>query len=93
MLLFCNIDAYTGFEFDRKGVGENGDLFDEPSNNLLVEVCDLGCLMADEILQFLDPLHGFFATVSVDGSFFFLLPYPEDLVLDKNISLIKTEKR
>lgn len=36
MLLFCNIDVYTGFEFDRKVVGENGDLFDEPSDKLLV---------------------------------------------------------
>ena len=71
MLLFCNIYAYTGFEFDRKVVGENGDLFDEPSNKLLVEVCDLGCMLADEVLQFFDPLHGFLVAVSVDGS---LLP-------------------
>ena len=88
MLLFCNINAYAGFEFDREVVGEDGDLLDEPSDQFLVKVCDLGCLLTDEALQLLDPVHGFLAAVAVDGSFFFLFPEPEDFVRDGIVVLL-----
>ena len=88
MLLSCNIDADAGFEFDREVVGENSDLLDEPSDQLLVKVRDLGCLLADEVLQFLDPVHGFFPAVAVHLGFLFLFPEPEDLVGDGVVVLL-----
>lgn len=78
MLLFCNIDADAGFELDREVVGENGNLLDEPLDLILVKVRDAGFLLIDEILQLLDPVHGFFPAVAVHLGFFFLFPEPEN---------------
>lgn len=88
MLLSCNIDADAGFEFDREVVGENSDLLDEPSDQILVKVRDLGSLLADEVLQFFDSVHGFFPAVAVHFGFLFLLPEPEDLVGDGVVVLL-----
>ena len=82
LLLFCNIDADAGFELDREVIGKDGDLLDETFNTILVKVRDGGFLPGDEVLQLLDPVHGFFPAVAVHLGFFFLLPEPENLVGD-----------
>ena len=88
MLLFCNIDADAGFELDREVIGKDGDLLDETFNTILVKVRDGGFLPGDEVLQLLDPVHGFFPAVAVHLGFFFLLPEPENLVGDGVIILL-----
>jgi hypothetical protein len=87
-LIFCNIDADTGFEFDGEVVGEDRDLLNEPSDRLLVEDRDLSFLLADEVLQLLDSVHGLGAAVAVDGGFFLLLVEPEELVGDGIVALL-----
>lgn len=60
MLLFCNINADAGFELDREMVGKDGDFLDEAFDLILVKVRDIGFLLADEVLQLLDMVEGFF---------------------------------
>lgn len=88
MLLFCNIDADAGFEFDREVVGKDGDLLDEAFDTILVKVRDFGFLLADEVLQLLDPVQSFFPAVAVNLGLFFLLTEPENLVSDGVVVLL-----
>ena len=82
MLLFCNIDADAGFELDREVIGKDGDLLDETFNTILVKVRDGGFLPGDEVLQLLDPVHGFFPVITIDLGLFFLVAEPENLISD-----------
>ena len=88
MELLLNIHAYAGFEFDREVVGEDGDFFDEASDQLLVEICNFCFLLADKVLQLFDSVHGFFSAVAVHLGFLFLFPEPEDLVGDGVVVLL-----
>lgn len=63
---------------------KHDDLLDEPSDKFFVEVRDVGSLLADEVLQLFDPVHGLFPAVAVHFGLLFLLPEPEDLVGDDN---------
>ena len=87
-LLFCDIDAYTRFEFHIEVVLKNGDLLDELLDECFVKFCDLGFLLADKVLQSFDSFHGFFPAVAVHLGFLFLLPEPEDLVGDGVVVLL-----
>ncbi|PNR94471.1 hypothetical protein [Petrotoga sp. 9PWA.NaAc.5.4] len=63
-------------------VGEDSDSLDEPSEQSLVKFRDVGFLLTNEVLQFFDPVHGFFTALAVDLGLFFLIPKLEDLVND-----------
>ena len=58
-------------------VGKDGDLLDELFDQSLIEICDVGFLLGDEILQFLDPVHGFFPVMAVNLGLFFLIAESE----------------
>jgi len=69
-------------------VGKDGDPLDELFNQSLIKLCDVGFLTGDEVLQLLDPVHGFFPVVAVDLGFFFLLPEAQDLVSEGFVDLL-----
>ena len=87
MELLLNIHAYAGFEFDREVVGEDGDFFDEASDQLLVEICNFCFLLADKVLQLFDSVHAFFPAVAVHLGLF-LFPEPEDIIGDGVVVLL-----
>ena len=60
----------------------NGDLLDQLSDEAFVEFGDFGLLTSDEVLQLLDPVHGFFPVVVVDLGLFLLVAEPENLISD-----------
>ncbi len=72
--LTFNVDCNAGLKFYGEVVGENGDLLDELIDQCFIELCDVGFLPGDEVLQLLDPIHGFFPVVAVYFGLFFLLP-------------------
>lgn len=82
MVLFFDIDCKPGFEFHSEVVGKDGDLLDELFYQSFVELCDVCFLLGDKVLQFLDPVHGFFPVVAVDLGLFLLFPESEDFVSD-----------
>ena len=67
---------------------KNGDLLDELPDECLIEFHDVGFLLVDEVLQFFDPVDGFFPAVAVYFGFFFLFPEPEDLIGDGVVVLL-----
>ena len=69
-------------------VGEDGDLLDELFDQSLIKLCDVGFLTGDEVLQFLDPVHGFFPVVAIDLGLFFLVAEPENLISDSIVVLL-----
>ena len=77
MVLFFDIDCKPGFEFHSEVVGKDGDLLDELFYQSFVELCDVCFLLGDKVLQFLDPVHGFFPVVAVDLGLFLLFPESE----------------
>jgi hypothetical protein len=81
-VLFFDIDCKPGFEFHSEVVGKDGDLLDELFYQSFVELCDVCFLLGDKVLQFLDPVHGFFPVVAVDLGLFLLFPESEDFVSD-----------
>ena len=80
LLLFCNIDADAGFEFDGEIILIYGDLLDELPDICLCKFCDVRFLFSDEVLQFLDPAHSFVAFVVINLRVFLHLLKPENLV-------------
>lgn len=58
----------------------NGDLLDQLSDEAFVEFGDFGLLTTDEVLQLLDPVHGFFPVITIDPGLFFLVAEPENLI-------------
>ena len=67
---------------------KNGDLLDELPDECLIEFHDVGFLLVDEVLQFFDPVDGFFPAVAVYFGFFLLLSEPEYLVGDGVVVLL-----
>ena len=63
-------------------VGKDGDLLDELFDQSLIKLCDVGFLTGDKVLQFLDPVHGFFPVITIDLGLFFLVAEPENLISD-----------
>lgn len=63
-------------------VGKNRDLLDELFDQCLIELCDVGFLPDDKVLQLLDPVQGFFPVVAVDLGLFLLVAEPENLIGD-----------
>ena len=53
-------------------VGKDGDLLDELFYQSFVELCNVGFLYGDEVLQFLDSVHDFFPAVAVELGLFLL---------------------
>ena len=82
MVLFFDIDCKPGFEFHSEVVVEDGNLLDEFFDQSLIKLCDVCFLLGDKVLQFLDPVHGFFPVVAVDLGLFLLFPESEDFVSD-----------
>ena len=82
MVLFFDIDCKPGFEFHSEVVGKDGDLLDELFYQSFVELCDVCFLLGDKVLQFLDPVHGFFSTVIVDRGLFLHFLQANHLVSD-----------
>ena len=68
-------------------VGEDGDFLDELFDQSLIELCDVAFLPGDEVLQLLDPIHGFFPVVAVELGLFLLVVQPENLIGDGVIVL------
>ena len=68
-------------------VGEDGDLLDELFDQSFIKLCDISFLSGDEVLQLLDPVHGFFPVMAVDLGLFFLVAEPKNLVGDGIVSL------
>lgn len=66
LLLFCNIDANAGLEFNREMVGKDGDLLNELPNVCFIKFPNVGFLPGDEVLQFFDTVHGFGTPVVID---------------------------
>ena len=85
--LTFNIDVYAGLEFHGEVILEDGDLLDELFDQSLIKFCDVGFLPGDEVLQFLDPAHGFFPVMAVDLGLFLLVAEPENLIGDGVIVL------
>ena len=86
--LCFDIDCDAGLEVYGEVVGEDGDLLDELFNQSLIKLRDVGFLTGDEVLQLLDPIHGFFAVVAVDFGFFLLVAEPENLIGDGVVVLL-----
>lgn len=80
--LCFDIDCKPGFEFHGEAVGEDGDLLDELFDQSLIKLFDVGFLSGDEVLQLLDPVHGFFPVITIDLGLFFLVAEPENLISD-----------
>lgn len=68
-------------------VGKDGDLLDELFDESLIELCDFGFLLGDEVLQLLDPVHGFFPVVAVNLRLFLLVAEPENFIGDSVVVL------
>lgn len=79
-LLCFDIDCESRLKFHCEVVGKDGDLLDELFYQSFVELCDVCFLLGDKVLQFLDPVHGFFPVVAVDLRLFLLFPESEDFV-------------
>lgn len=77
--LCFNVDCDAGLEFHGEVVGEDGDFLDELFDQSLIELCDVGFLTGDEVLQLLDSVHDFFPAVP-------------DLVLDVRNRLSKKKQ-
>lgn len=58
--LCFDVDCDPGLEVHGEVVGEDGDFLDELFDQRIIELCDVGFLIGDEVLQFLDTVHGFF---------------------------------
>ena len=69
-------------------VGEDGDFLDELFDQSLIELCDVGFLTGDEVLQLLDSVHDFFPVVAVEFGLFLLVAEPENLIGDGVIVLL-----
>lgn len=80
--LCFDIDCKPGFEFHGEAVGEDGDLLDELFDQSFIKLFDVGFLSGDEVLQLLDPVHGFFPVITIDLGLFFLVAEPENLISD-----------
>jgi len=80
--LCFGIDCKPGFEFHGEAVGEDGDLLDELFDQSFIKLFDVGFLSGDEVLQLLDPVHGFFPVITIDLGLFFLVAEPENLISD-----------
>ena len=48
--LCFDVDCNPGLEFHGEVVGEDGDLLDEFSHQILIKLCDVGFLTGDEVL-------------------------------------------
>ena len=80
--LCFGIDCKPGFEFHGEAVGEDGDLLDELFDQSFIKLFDVGFLSGDEVLQLLDPVHGFFPVITIDLGLFFWVAEPENLISD-----------
>ena len=87
-LLFYDIDTDAGFEPDREVVAKDGNFVDELFDQSLIELCDVGLLSGDEVLQLLDSIHGFFPVMAVDLGLFLLVAEPENLICDGIVVLL-----
>ena len=88
LLFLCfDVDGETGFEFHGEVVGIDCDALDELFDQSLIEFRDVGFLLGDEVLQLLDPVHGFFPVVAVELGLFLLVAEPENLIGDGVIVL------
>ena len=86
--LCFDVNYKAGLEFYSEVVGKDGDLLDELFDQSLIKLCDVGFLLGDEVLQLLDPVHGFFPVVAVDLGLFLLVAKPENLIGDGVIVLL-----
>ncbi len=82
MLLFCYIDAYTGLEFYSELLRVDRDAPDELLYELFIELVDVGLLFDDEILQFLNPVHGLVPAMVIELRLGFHFLQAEHLVGD-----------
>ena len=62
-LLCFDIDCESRLKFHCEVVGKDGDLLAELFYQSFVELCDVCFLLGDKVLQFLDPVHGYVATM------------------------------
>ena len=69
--LCFDFDCDSGLEFHGEVVGKDGDLLDELFDQRFIKLCYVGFLLGDEVLQLLDPVHGFFPVVAVELGLFF----------------------
>ena len=88
LALCFDVDCDPGLEFHGEVVCKDGDLLDELFDQSLIKLCDVGFLLGDEVLQLLDPVHGFFPVVAVDLGLFLLVAKPENLIGDGVIVLL-----
>ena len=89
MLFLCfDVDCDPGLEFHGEVVGEDGDFLDEFFDQSLINLCDVGFLTSDEVLQLLDAVHGFFPVMAVEFGLFPLVAEPENLIGDGVIVLL-----
>ena len=65
-----------------KWSAKNGNLLNELFNQSLIKLCNIGFLPGDEVLQFLNPVHGFFLVMAVELGLFLLVAEPENFVSD-----------
>lgn len=65
MLLFVDIDADVGFEFDGKAVRVDADLLNKLSDQRLIKLCEADFLLADELLQFANAVQGLLLAVAL----------------------------
>ena len=82
MGLSINIDLDPGLEFHGEVVGKNGNLLNEIFEQSLIKFCNIGFLPGDEVLQFLNPVHGFFSVMAVELGLFLLVAEPVNFVSD-----------
>ena len=69
-------------------VGKDRNFLDELFDKSLIEPCDVGFLLGDEVLQLLDPVHGLFPVVAIDLGLFLLVAEPENLIGDGIVVLL-----
>lgn len=69
-------------------VGKDGDFLDEFFDQILIEPCNVGFLLSNEVLQFSDPVHGLFPVVGVNLGHLFLIAESENLVSDGIVDLL-----
>ena len=55
---------------------------DQLTDEAFIEFGDFGLLTSDEVLQILDPVHGFFPVITVHLELFSLAAEPENLISD-----------
>lgn len=80
MELCINIDADTGFQFNRDMVIPDDYLFDTASHQRFVKFGEVGGLLCDIILQVIDPLYLFIPCGSVYGGLLAQFSKPEYLI-------------